>query len=197
MTSPSPASARRIREVMSQIGREPFLPPGQRRLAGHDYPLHIGHGQTNSQPSTVVNMIDLLEVPVGAKVLDVGAGSGWTTAILAKLVGHTGRVIGVERIPSLAAGAAEAVASCNVPWAEVRTSIPGILGLPDEAPFDRILVSAEPLTMPAELVDQLGPGGIMVIPVAGVMHRVRKDSAGRPCITQHGFYAFVPLITDE
>lgn len=190
----TPATARDILRVMAELGRKPFLPPGQQEYAYADMPLPIGHGQTNSQPSTVVEMLELLEVPPGASVLDVGCGSGWTTAILARLVGPTGRVVGVERIPDLTRRAREAVDAQQMEWAKVRQAVPGVLGLPDEGPYDRILVSAQADEMPADLVEQLAPGGTMVIPVRWVMHRVRKNAEGRVRDTRHGEYAFVPLV---
>ncbi|SDB80005.1 protein-L-isoaspartate(D-aspartate) O-methyltransferase [Raineyella antarctica] len=189
------ATAAEILLVMRELGRRPFLPADQRPYAGVDAPLPIGHGQTNSQPSTVLNMLELLEVEPGASVLDVGCGSGWTTAILARLVGETGRVLGVERIPELTRRARKAVEDQHLPWAQVRQAIPGVLGLPDEGPYDRILVSAQADTMPTELVDQLAPGGVMVVPVGWLMHRVRKDATGAVRDTTHGEYSFVPLIT--
>lgn len=173
--------------------RRRFLPSDVRAHAHLDRPLAIGHGQTNSQPSTVAAMLRLLEVGEGMRVLDVGAGSGWTTALLAELVGPTGRVIGTERVPKLADGARAALASGNWPQAEIRLARAGQLGAPEDAPFDRILVSAEATRLPSALVDQLAVGGTMVIPVAGVMLRVVRRAAG-PHVTRHGAYVFVPLI---
>ncbi|NLE78372.1 MAG: protein-L-isoaspartate carboxylmethyltransferase, partial [Rhodococcus sp.] len=90
-----------------------------------------------------------------------------------------------------------AVAEGNTPWADVVLATPGVLGLPDEAPFDRILVSAEAQRdVPADLIDQLGPDGVMVIPVRGVMLRVVRPAVGDPTLTSHGWYSFVPLIED-
>lgn len=191
---PDAATARDILRVMRAVSRLLFLPQEQQAYADVDEPLPIGHGQTNSQPSTVLEMLELLEVPPGASVLDVGCGSGWTTAILARLVGETGRVVGVERIPELAVRARQAVDAQHMPWAQVRQAVPGVLGLPDEGPYDRILVSAQAGSMPSELVDQLAPGGTMVVPVGWAMHRVRKDASGRVRDTTHGYYSFVPLI---
>ncbi len=172
--------------------RTGFLPPEVRDQADYDGPLPIGHGQTNSQPRTVANMLRLLEVAPGMRVLDVGAGSGWSTALLAHLVGPQGEVRGVELVPELARWGAGNLAATKQPWASIVVATPGVLGLPAQAPFDRILVSAEPDTLPQSLVDQLRDGGVMVIPVAGEMLRVVRRGAETE-ITRHGGYRFVPL----
>ncbi|QTD45521.1 protein-L-isoaspartate O-methyltransferase family protein [Ottowia testudinis] len=172
--------------------RTGFLPPEQRPQAAHDGPLPIGHGQTNSQPRTVANMLRLLDVAPGMRVLDVGAGSGWSTALLAHLVGPQGQVHGVELAPELVRFGAANLATTQQPWASIVTATPGVLGLPAQAPFDRILVSAEPATLPQTLVDQLRDGGVMVIPVAGEMLRVVRHGS-KTEITRHGAYRFVPL----
>lgn len=172
--------------------RRGFLPPELRERADHDGPLPIGHGQTNSQPRTVAAMLRLLEVGWGMRVLDVGAGSGWSTALLAQLVGPEGQVQGVELIPELARWGAENLAATQQPWASIVTATPGVLGLPEQGMFDRILVSAEPAELPQSLVDQLRDGGIMVIPVAGEMLRVVRRGA-RTEVKRHGGYRFVPL----
>jgi protein-L-isoaspartate(D-aspartate) O-methyltransferase len=178
---------------MAALPRSRFLPADQAERAGEDRPLPIGHDQTCSQPSTVAAMLDLLDVLPGQRVLDVGSGSGWTTALLARLVGPAGRVLGVERVPELVALGSEHLAGSDQPWAEIRAAVPGTFGLPDEGPFDRILVSAGIGTLPTELVDQLGPSGVLVIPVAGEMLRLQRRGVGLGT-TRHGRYAFVPLI---
>jgi protein-L-isoaspartate(D-aspartate) O-methyltransferase len=170
--------------------RDRFLPGPLRGRASYDGPLEIGQGQTNSQPRTVAAMLRLLDVRPGHRVLDVGSGSGWTTALLAHLVGESGTVLGVELEPELVAFGSANVARTAQPWASIRAATPGVLGLPAEAPFDRILVSAEPDELPQELVGQLGDDGVMVIPVAGVMLRVTQPGAR---VTRHGRYRFVPL----
>ncbi len=178
--------------AMRQVPRREFLPRTQRLLAGRDGPLPIGHGQTSSQPRTVAAMLRLLDVRAGHRVLDVGAGSGWTTALLAHLVGARGSVVGVELEPDLAARAEAAVRARGTPWAHVRVAAAGVLGHPDDAPYDRVLVSAMASELPLALVTQVAPGGVMVAPVAGEMLRV-VAAAGDPRVTRHGAYRFVPL----
>jgi protein-L-isoaspartate(D-aspartate) O-methyltransferase len=170
--------------------RSGFLPRLARGRAGHDGPIQIGRGQTNSQPRTVADMLRLLAVRPGQRVLDVGAGSGWTTALLAHLTGPDGEVVGVELEPDLVRFGAANLARSGQPWAVLRRAEAGVLGWPAGAPYDRVLVSAEPETLPGELVDQLTDDGVLVIPVAGTMLRVANPG---PVITRHGAYRFVPL----
>jgi protein-L-isoaspartate(D-aspartate) O-methyltransferase len=186
------AEVDRVAEAFAQTPRVDFLPRGERRNAGRDAPLPIGHGQTSSQPSTVEAMLRLLDVRPGHKVLDVGAGSGWTTALLARLTGPTGRVLGVELEPTLAEFGSAHLSRARLPWADIHEALPGILGLPGAAPYHRILVSAMARSLPDELVDQLHTGGVMVIPVDGTMLRVARSMRGTG-ITRHGHYRFVPL----
>jgi protein-L-isoaspartate(D-aspartate) O-methyltransferase len=167
-----------------------FLPSSVRRRATFDGPLRIAAGQTNSQPRTVADMLRLLDVGPGQRVLDVGAGSGWTTALLAHLVGPSGEVRGVELEPELVNFGSANLAATRQPWAGIQQATPGMLGDPDHAPYDRILVSAEPRSLPAQLVEQLGPSGRLVIPVAGWMTLVEMPG---PVVSEHGAYRFVPL----
>lgn len=187
-----------VDRALRLVDRRGFLPAGQRRWADQDRPLAIGHGQTNSQPSTVAAMLRLLHVPVGGRVLDVGTGSGWTTALLAVLVGPTGRVLGLERDPTLAAwGAANlrtwTEARGDVAPARIDVADPHALGRPVQDGYDRILVSAAAHSLPRDLVDQLAPGGRMVVPVRHTMTLVVLSDAG-PRVTEHGAYSFVPLV---
>ena len=187
-----PAGADPVVRAMDDVRRVDFLPGPQRQLAAADEPLSIGHGQTNSQPSTVARMLRLLDVRPGQRVLDVGSGSGWSAALLGRLVGPEGEVLGVELIPELVAHAQEAVARQEMPWVQVHQAQRGVLGLPDAAPFDRILVSADAPRTPFDLIDQLDDDGVLVVPVVGEMCRIRRSADGVQA-SVHGQYRFVPL----
>ncbi|MCL3861434.1 protein-L-isoaspartate O-methyltransferase [Actinotalea sp. K2] len=185
----------RVDQAFEAHPRTGFLPAALRAEAGADRPLPIGGGQTSSQPRTVAAMLRLLEVPPGARVLDVGAGSGWTTALLGHLVGPQGVVVGVELDPDLAAWGALNVSAAGQPWTSLLPAEPGVLGRPDEAPFDRVLVSAEARELPQALVRQLTPVGRMVIPVRREMLLVERTGPADDDlrVTGHGSYRFVPL----
>jgi protein-L-isoaspartate(D-aspartate) O-methyltransferase len=183
----------RLQAAFDAVRRADFLPEDQRGFAGLDRALPIGFDQTNSQPRTVSNMLTLLDVLPGQRVLDVGSGSGWTTALLGHLVGPQGRVHGVELVPELVVWSRENLSAYAMDWVGVSQAEEGVLGLPAQAPFDRILVSAEASTLPRSLVDQLGDGGLMVVPVAGRLIAVERKSAEDVTVKQHGYYQFVPL----
>jgi protein-L-isoaspartate(D-aspartate) O-methyltransferase len=172
-----------------------FLPAGERRFAELDRPLPIGHGQTNSQPTTVRHLLEHLDVGPGQRVLDVGCGSGWTTALLAHLVGPDGVVVGVEIVPELVELGRANRGQAGVPNARIEAADPEVLGHPAAAPYDRILVSAEAHDVPAALVEQLGEDGVLVVPVAGRLAVVRRSGPhAEPDVQWVGHYAFVPLL---
>ncbi|MHA6511665.1 protein-L-isoaspartate O-methyltransferase family protein [Tessaracoccus sp. Z1128] len=183
----------RVQAAFDAVPRVQFLPPDLRYDAAGDYPLSIGHGATNSQPSTVAYMLDLLDVAPGHRVLDVGSGSGWTTALLGELVGPAGEVIGVDIVPALVAMGRENLAG-RWPWVRIELGADGVLGWPEAAPFDRILVSADGGAVPGGLEDQLAPGGRMVIPADHVMVVVDRAADGALSRRQaKGRFSFVPL----
>lgn len=181
-------------QAFAAAPREWFLPATERRFAGLDRPLPIGHGQTNSQPTTVRQLLGHLDLRAGQRVLDVGCGSGWTTALLAHLVGPSGVVIGTEIVPELVDFGRANLARAGVP-AQVLPADPEVLGRPGAAPYDRILVSAEAREVPAQLVDQLAQDdGVLVVPVAGRLAVVRRSGPHQgPEVRLVGHYAFVPL----
>ena len=186
---------RALQAAFRAVARADFLRPEDEARAGLDAPIAIGSGQTNSQPRTVFAMLELLDVQPGQRILDVGSGSGWTTALLAHLVGPSGTVIGTELEPDLVAFGSTNLAKYDFPGASIRQADQGTLGAPEDAPFDRILVSAEARSLPGPLLDQLADDGTMMIPIGAPMTRVEKHGAGRDdvSITTHGLYSFVPL----
>ena len=173
--------------------RQLFLPPDQRRHASRDRPLPIGHDATNSQPSTVRRMLELLDARPGDRALDVGCGSGWTTALLAEIVGPDGHVVGTEVVAEVLAQCADSLG--DEAGVELHQADPAVAGWPDGAPYDRILLSADAPRMPTELVGQLAPEGTFVGPVLGVMLRIVRHPGAAPQVEQHGHYSFVPLRT--
>jgi protein-L-isoaspartate(D-aspartate) O-methyltransferase len=182
-----------VRAAMRSIRREDFLPERQVGFADDDRALPLGFGQTCSQPTTVRHLLSLLEVHPGHRVLDVGSGSGWSTALLATLVGPSGSVHGVELVHELVERSRLSLAGYPLPWATVEPAEAGTLGIPSRAPYDRILVSAEADDLPEPLVDQLTADGRMVVPVAGRLWVVQRRGTEPIHVERVGFYRFVPL----
>lgn len=183
----------RIEEAFEAVGRENFLPANVKNLADYDDALPIGQGQTNSQPYTVRLMLEWLEPMPGQKILDVGSGSGWTTALLAYIVGPKGHVYAVERVPELVDFGRQNVERLGIKNAKFYP-VGQELGLLAEAPFDRILVSASADELPQELVNQLKISGKMVIPVQNDILEITKKSKSDLDIKKHEGFVFVPLL---
>lgn len=154
-------SDERVLSAMEKVPRHLFVPPEQSSYAYHDGPLPIGLNQTISQPYMVARMSELLAVNKDSRVLEIGTGSGYQTAVLAQLAAD---VWSVERIPELAEQAAGLLQAQGYKNIEVVTG-DGSLGHPEAAPYDAILVTAAAPRVPPALRDQLGLGGRMVIPV--------------------------------
>lgn len=160
------------------IDRKKFILEEYLDQAYNDYPLPIGYGQTISQPFTVAFMLELLQAQKGQKVLDVGSGSGWTTSLLAEIVGEEGKVYGVEIIPEIFEFGKKNIAKYNFlekGRAEVFLG-DGSKGLAEKAPFDRILVSAAmQKDIPPNLINQLNDNGILVIPDNDGIWKVARE----------------------
>ena len=178
---------------MGKFKRSDFVPLWIRGMAGLDQPLPIGHGQTISQPSTVRQMLTWLAPQPGDKVLDIGSGSGWTSAILSELVGSDGHIDAVERIPALVKFGRQNCAKYDIPNITFHQASDQ-LGLPEAAPYDRILVSAGAETLPSELLEQLRPGGKLVIPVENDILEITKHDDDTTDTVAHEGFVFVPLI---
>ncbi len=182
-----------IIDAFRAVDRADFVPAHYRSVAYEDRPLPLDYDQTISQPSTVAFMLELLHVQPGDSVLDIGSGSGWTTALLAHLVGATGSVLGLERVEELVTFGAENLAKYSLPHAHVqRAGV--VLGAPERAPFNRILVSAAARSLPTALVSQLVEQGVLVVPIRDSIKRVVRV-AHQPIIDTFVGYVFVPLIT--
>jgi len=166
---------RRVLEVMARVPRERFVPESLRESAYEDRPMGIGCGQTISQPYMVAVMTEALRLTGPERVLEIGTGSGYQTAILAELAAE---VYTVERVSELVGEARERLAELGCPNIRHHTG-DGTLGWPEEAPFDRILVTAGAPVVPEALTEQLADGGILVIPVGDEssqdLLRLRRD----------------------
>jgi protein-L-isoaspartate(D-aspartate) O-methyltransferase len=187
----------RVMEAMAKVPRHEFVPASERRSAYANRPLPIGMGQTISQPFIVALMTDLMEVRAGDRVLEIGTGSGYQAALLAELAGT---VYTIEIVEPLAREAAERLKRLGYRNVETRVG-DGYKGWPEHAPFDAIMVTAAPREVPQPLVDQLKPGGRLVVPVGGQaagqsLLLVEKQPDGR--ITRRNVLGvrFVPL-TDK
>jgi protein-L-isoaspartate(D-aspartate) O-methyltransferase len=181
----------RVLAAMERVPRHEFAPERYRDQAYEDHPLPIGEGQTISQPYIVAVMLDALKLAPTDKVLEIGTGSGYVTALLAEL---TQSVISIERHESLAESALAVLAYSNV-----KVVIgDGTRGFPEAAPYDAIVVSAAAAEMPPALVTQLGEAGRMIIPVGSEdsqqLRLVRMEN-GQPHIELRELCRFVPLIS--
>ena len=183
----------RVLETMARVPRELFVPAEGRRYAYDDRPLPIGQGQTISQPFIVALMTQSMELTGNEKVLELGTGCGYQTAILSKLVK---KVVTIERIEALARMARETLNKLGYKNVEVHLSTDK-LGWPPEAPYDAIMVTAAAPSIPSELLEQLRGGGRLVIPVGSrweqnLLQVVKRD--GEPVVRNLTACRFVPLI---
>ena len=159
----------RVLEAMRKVPRHLFVPPDQQRAAYEDHPLPIGRGQTISQPYIVAYMTQALELKPTDKVLEVGTGSGYQAAVLGELAAQ---VYTIEIVADLAESARQTLTAAGYKNIHVRHG-DGYGGWPEQAPFNAIMVTAAPDHVPEPLVDQLAPGGRMIIPVGDAYQELR------------------------
>ncbi len=192
-----------MEHALRTVPREEFVRPAARKDAYRDTPLSIGLGQTISAPHMCVIMCEGLELREGHKILEIGAGSGYHAALCAEIVApsestNQGHVYTVEIVEGLIEFAEDNLRRAGYSDRVTLIHGDGGLGLPESAPFDRILVAAAAPQVPTPLVEQLAPSGIMLIPVGSrgfyqELLMVRKDESGRLTEQRWGGVAFVPL----
>ncbi len=186
----------RLLAAMSRVPRHEFAPDRYRDQAYEDHPLPIGEGQTISQPYIVALMLQVLELSPDDRVLEIGTGSGYVTALLAEMVAE---VISIERHASLANSARALLAALG--YRNVRVvEGDGTRGYLEAAPFDAIVVSAAALEIPPALISQLAEGGRMIIPVGSddtQQLRLIRMEYGQPRVEFRELCRFVPLISDS
>lgn len=188
----------RVMQAMRKVPRDKFVPRDLQRFAFDNGPLPIGHQQTISQPFIVALMTDLLEPEENKTVLEIGTGSGYQAAVLAQLFR---KVYTVEFIRALSEQAAKRFRELHYDNIECRTGN-GYLGWPEHAPYDGIIVTAAATHIPEALVQQLKPGGRLVLPVGlPFAHQelllLEKDLQGDTQVTDILGVAFVPMIAEE
>ncbi len=188
----------RVMAAMGKVPREAFVPPNMKSAAFENGPLPIGYGQTISQPYIVALMTDMVAPEPAHRILEVGTGSGYQSAILAQLCDQ---VYSIEMVPELSSAAAELFKKLGYHNIETRVGN-GYHGWPEHAPYDGILVTAAATYIPEALVEQLKPGGRMAIPVGlPYSHQelmlVRKDAAGKTSTENVLGVAFVPLVDGD
>ena len=189
-----PVTDARVLKAMRSVPRHLFVPEEYRDLAYKNSPLYIGYEQTISQPFIVAHMSELLELKPEHRVLEIGTGSGYQAAVLGELCNH---VYTIEIVAPLGKKAAKLLKELGYTQVQVRIGN-GYEGWPEEAPFDRIIVTCAPEDIPQVLLDQLKPGGRMVIPVGKTfgtqyMVEVNKDQKGRTSQPRHYPVRFVPM----
>ena len=187
-----------ILDAFRQVPREAFLDEGQRGSAYEDHPLPIDAGQTISQPYIVALMIEAAEISPGDVVLEVGSGSGYAAAVMSRIARA---VVGIERQPDLVGSARERLHRLGYDNVMIVEG-DGTCGCPDQAPFDAILAAAAGSHVPTPLIDQLAPGGRLVMPIGKPsdiqdLIKVVKRPDGSLVDEDLGAVRFVPLIGEE
>jgi protein-L-isoaspartate(D-aspartate) O-methyltransferase len=183
-----------IIDAFKKVKRRDFMPKNIKQLSEIDEAMPIGFSQTISQPLTVAFMLEQLQPEKGNKILDVGSGSGWTTALLSEIVGLKGKVIGLEIIKELKEFGKKNASKFVKEGIAQFVLGDGRRGYKKEAPFDRILVSASSSSVPRALKEQLKIGGRMVIPIEESILTLVKKTDKEFEQTEHKGFVFVPLV---
>jgi len=191
--------SQKIIDAFKEIKRVDFLPEDLKNSAELNTALPIGFGQTISQPLVVAFMIEQLNPEEGDKVLDIGSGSGWTTALLSHIVGSKGKVIAIELVPELKEFGEKNVSKYNFVDKGIAEFIctDGSKGYDKEAPFDRILASASAQRLPMAWKEELRVGGRIVTPIGSSIWVFIKKSKDNFEELEYPGFAFVPLISGE
>lgn len=185
----------RIIEAFKKVDRKNFVLDEFKDSAYLDTPLPIGHGQTISQPQVVAFMLELLRVSPGEKVLEIGAGSGWQTALLAELVGEQGKVVAIERIKELFQMAQKNLSSYQYKQIELVFS-DGSRGYAKEAPYAKIIAAASSRDIPKAWQEEIMVGGRLVFPMGWSVWRLVKTKDNSFKKEEYPGFTFVPLIED-
>ena len=186
---------KKVEFVIRQTPRHNFVPSSLQDRAYENGPLPLLSGQTISQPSVVARMTEWLEIKEGQKILEIGSGSGWQCAIIAKLVGN-GQIFTVERHENLANFAKDNLKKSGIKNAYIING-DGRLGLPRESPYDRIIITAACKDVPKSLFDQLTTDGLLLAPVGENIQSLilfKKTPKGVVEIKNQSGYVFVPLV---
>jgi protein-L-isoaspartate(D-aspartate) O-methyltransferase len=186
-----------IIDAFYKIDRIDFVPEDLKQEAYGNYPLPIGYGQTISQPLTVAFMLELLEPKVGEKILDIGSGSGWQTALLAQLVTDKGKVVAIEIIPELVKLTKENISKYNFDQIVEVIEGDGSKGYEPLAPYDKIIAAAAAQKIPPLWLNQLKIGGKIVAPVKNSIYLLEKTGPDEFLEKQYFGFSFVPLVTKE
>lgn len=188
-----------MERAFRELDRTDFLPESQKNLAGKDEPLPIGQGQSMSQPYTVAFILNLLDLQKGDNVLDVGTGSGWQAALIARLVAPEGKVFTVERIKEIAEEAKANLDKFGLVESGAVVPVNGnALEINPEWPvFDKIVSAAEYHSVPEVWKNALAVGGRIVMPVSGRLVVADKITGDKFEIKEYPGFSFVPLIDKE
>ncbi len=188
----------RITEAFRDVDRADFMPEDIKHLAGQNLAFPIGWGQTISQPLVVAFMLEKLQPRIGDKILDIGSGSGWTTALLSHIVGEKGKVIAIEIIQELKNFGEKNVSKYNFIEKGIAKFVcaNGIKGFQEQAPYDKILVSASVQNhgIPQAWKDQLKTNGRIVVPIKSSIWVFIKKSEQKFEKQEYSDFAFVPLV---